>query len=205
MAKEKICGIYKITAKHNGKIYIGQSIDIYTRWRSHWKESKYGSSTPLHNAMRKYGKEGFSFKIIEKCTPENINEREIYWIKFYDSHKNGFNLTIGGEGIKNKTFTDEEKEKARKISEGTNKPILQFDYEGNLISEWFGVKEAGKKLSLNTTVILACLKNKSNCCTAYGFIWIYKSEYKNISDLKLEERLSSISNNKIYQIDKNNI
>ena len=204
MAKEKICGIYKITAKHNNKIYIGQSIDIYARWKSHWKETRYGSNTPLHNTMRKYGKEDFDFEIIEECQQKDINEREIYWINFYNSYNEGFNLTTGGEGVKNKVFTNEEKEKYRMISTGKNKPILQFDYNGELLNEWFGVLEASKKLDLNATVILACLTNRANCCTAYGFIWIYKSSYKDINSLKLKERLASISNNKIYQIDINN-
>ena len=192
MTRERIGGIYKITALHNNNIYIGQSINIYARWKSHWKETRSGSTTPLHNAMRKYGKNGFLFEIIEECDQKIINEREIYWIKFYNSYKDGYNLTTGGEGVKNKVFTEEEKEYYRQISQGRNKPILQFDYQGNLINEWFGVREAGKKLGLNPTTIYACLKNNMNCCTAYGYIWIYKTEYKDINDLNLKERLQSI-------------
>ena len=74
MAKEKISGIYKITAKHNGKIYIGQSIDIYERWRGHWKQVNQGDSNYIHNAMRKYGKDGFIFEIIVDVIGEAIFE-----------------------------------------------------------------------------------------------------------------------------------
>ena len=139
---EKISGIYKITAKHNGKVYIGQSIDIYNRWRGHWKQVQQGDSDYIHNAMRKYGKEGFSYEIIEQCPQEIINEREKYWINYYDSYNNGYNLTTGGEGVKNKIFSEEEKTHLRNlaIKNNRNKPIIQFDLNGNKIAEWIGGK-----------------------------------------------------------------
>ena len=91
-------GIYKITNKINGKVYIGQSIDIKRRWkdhRTHYKNGKY----PLYFAMIKYGIENFSFEVIEECEKEKLNDREIYWISFYNSNNknNGYNLTNGGE------------------------------------------------------------------------------------------------------------
>lgn len=91
---ERICGIYKITNKINGHSYIGQSIDIYQRWHSH----KYADCKPsvIHSAIIKYGLENFNFEILEKCPRESLNEREIYWIKFYNTYENGYNLTIGG-------------------------------------------------------------------------------------------------------------
>lgn len=116
MAKEKISGIYKITAKHNGKIYIGQSNDIYSRWKSHWKQVNSGANDHLHNSMRKYGKNNFEYEIIERCNQDIINEREIYWIKYFDSYNNGYNLTIGGEGVKGKKYSLDEKENMRNFA-----------------------------------------------------------------------------------------
>ena len=91
---EKISGIYKITSKHNGKVYIGQSIDIYNRWRGHWKQVKRGDSDYIHNAMRKYGKDDFIFEIIERCPQDIINEREKYWIDFYNGVEYGYNMKL---------------------------------------------------------------------------------------------------------------
>lgn len=88
-------GIYKITNLLNRKIYIGQSINIQNRWEDH----KYYSSnehTALQAAFKKYGISNFSFEIIEECSKEELDEKEIYWIKFYDSYNNGYNLTKGG-------------------------------------------------------------------------------------------------------------
>lgn len=89
-------GIYKIQNLVNGKIYIGQSVHIQARFSQHKREAKNGNTRPLYNAIRKYGIENFSFEIIEECSKEMLNEREIYWIKKYNSFHSGYNLTPGG-------------------------------------------------------------------------------------------------------------
>lgn len=89
-------GIYKITNLINNYCYIGQSVDIKTRWNHHKNYSKKYSHYPLYEAFRKYGIENFSFEIIEECPINELNEKEIYWIKFYDSYNNGYNQTKGG-------------------------------------------------------------------------------------------------------------
>ena len=96
MNKEIIIGIYKITNKINGKIYIGQSKNIFKRWSEHRYEAK-NNDKPLYKAFRKYGIENFTFEIIEICNIEQLNEREIFWTKFYNSYNNGYNLTPGGD------------------------------------------------------------------------------------------------------------
>ena len=102
MLEKMICGIYKITNELNGKCYIGQSIDIYTRWRSH--RSKYVQqhyhNKALYRAFAKYGIDNFRFEIIERCKRTELDMREKYWIKRYDSYNNGYNMTKGGQGIR---------------------------------------------------------------------------------------------------------
>lgn len=97
-----MCGIYKITNLINEKVYIGQSIDINYRFHNHKSESFNPKSnaynTAIHRSIRKYGIENFSFEVIEECAKELLSEREIYWIAYYNSYGNGYNLTSGGEG-----------------------------------------------------------------------------------------------------------
>ena len=99
---DKITGIYRIANKQNGKMYIGQSVNILDRWRKHRsspfnpKEKSYNSS--ICKAIRKYGVDNFVFEIIEKCNREELNEKEIYWIAYFDTYSNGYNDTLGGQG-----------------------------------------------------------------------------------------------------------
>ena len=92
-------GIYKITNQINGKIYIGQSIDIKNRWKQHIGEAKQGRyNTRLYNALRKYNIDNFTFEVIEECKSTELNEREIYWIEYYQSYVPaiGYNMNTGG-------------------------------------------------------------------------------------------------------------
>jgi group I intron endonuclease len=96
-------GIYKITNKINGEVYIGQSIDIKRRWKTHittsYNEKLKDYDSAIHRAIRKYGKENFEFSVLEetKLDKKLLNEREIYWIKTYNSYGKGYNETPGGE------------------------------------------------------------------------------------------------------------
>ena len=94
-------GIYKITNKINNKVYIGQSVNIEERWDYHKAVCHWNSQSALYRAFKKYGIENFDFQVIEKVPPikEQLNEREIYWIKYYDACKNGYNLTKGGDSF----------------------------------------------------------------------------------------------------------
>ena len=89
-------GIYKITNQINNKSYIGQSIHIEQRWEEHLYKSSQCSL--LKYALHKYGVNNFTFEVIEECKQEDLNEREQYWIQYYDSFNNGYNLTMGGDG-----------------------------------------------------------------------------------------------------------
>lgn len=99
-------GIYIFKNKINGKVYIGQSVNIAKRYIKHKfacnniKSKEY--NYPLYVAIRKYGWENFSFEILEECTIEQLNEKEIYYIKKYNSYtgfknSNGYNMTLGGD------------------------------------------------------------------------------------------------------------
>lgn len=90
--------IYKIVNDINDKVYIGKTeFNIKKRFKEHCQDSKKKyENRPLYKAMNKYGTEHFSIEEIEECN--NLEEREIYWIKYYNSFENGYNATLGGDG-----------------------------------------------------------------------------------------------------------
>ena len=94
--------IYKITNIITGKSYIGAtSKPVNVRWKQHVRDSRKDRCKfrSLYQAIRKYGKDNFKFYIIEKCPEDILSEREIHYIKQYNSlsHQEGYNLTPGGE------------------------------------------------------------------------------------------------------------
>lgn len=96
--------IYKITNTINSKSYIGQTIqNVKERFYQHCatKCSKAVSNMAIHRAIKKYGKSNFTVEVIEEIDSANLNDRERYWIRYYDSYNNGYNSTEGGQdGIK---------------------------------------------------------------------------------------------------------
>ena len=92
--------IYKITNTINSKSYIGQTIqNVKERFYQHCatKCSKVVSNMAIHRAIKKYGKSNFTVEVIEEIDSTNLNDRERYWIKYYNSYNNGYNSTKGGQ------------------------------------------------------------------------------------------------------------
>lgn len=91
--------VYKITNDVNGKMYIGQtSRTLEERFDEHLSElnKKRSIGRPLYDAMRKYGIAHFHIDFIEET--DKPKEREVYWIEYYGTFKNGYNATLGGDG-----------------------------------------------------------------------------------------------------------
>ena len=83
-------GIYKIENLLTHKVYIGQSRHIEIRWQEHCRPS---SDSIISRAIRKYGKSNFSFEILEECAIDELDQREEYYIRKYNSvNPNGYNI-----------------------------------------------------------------------------------------------------------------
>lgn len=92
--------IYKITNRVNGKVYIGQThFTVEHRFKQHVKNYNIEHRKQiLYKAFEKYGLENFDVETIEEVDCDKLNEREMYWIAYYDSFKNGYNANLGGSG-----------------------------------------------------------------------------------------------------------
>lgn len=98
LGEEKTCGIYSITDTTTGKRYVGQSVDVATRWADHIKRglgADKGSDTKLYAAMKEHGVENFKFELLERVPREKLNEQERFWIEYFDTAKTGLNITKG--------------------------------------------------------------------------------------------------------------
>lgn len=191
-----ILEVYKITNIKNGKIYVGiTNQGVGARWVKHCSDSRHGSSFPIHNAIRKHGEENFQIEVIETVEDvEYLKEREVYWIKHFNSYnrEKGYNLTFGGDGTFGRYHSDETKEKIRqkalgrtvdedvKIRMSTSHKNRIYDYKemsdrakkGNLV-RWSdkGNKEKQSLLNTNNKPVLQ-----------YSVEGVLLKEYYNISE-----------------------
>lgn len=134
--------IYKITNKINGKNYIGKTNGlIEERWKKHLRSAREERNTnrPLYQAFHKYGTENFFIEKIEECPNEISNEREIYWISFYNTfHGEGYNVTLGGEG----------------------RVCYDYDLIVNVYNNLQNITETAKILNINISTVKTALISK---------------------------------------------
>ena len=98
LGEGKKCGIYKITNLDTDQCYIGQSVDIATRWKDHIKCGlgiEASATNILYNNMQKDGIWNYSFELLEECPKDQLNAKEKQWIDFYNSAELGYNKTRG--------------------------------------------------------------------------------------------------------------
>ena len=97
-------GLYSITNKSNGKLYIGKSEDLAKRKREHFSTLRNNTHCNKHlqRAFNKYGEDSFVFTILlEADESVDLSNLEIETIADFDSTniENGYNITRGGEGV----------------------------------------------------------------------------------------------------------
>lgn len=126
-------GIYQIKNLVNGKVYIGQSLNVKYRLNGHLSLLKRNKHENYHlqNSFNFYGENQFSFKVIEYCEMDKLDEREIFWINHFESmvDQNGYNFEGGGN--ENKIVSEETRQK--KV--GKNNPM----YGKPKTEEWYRI------------------------------------------------------------------
>ncbi len=187
--------IYKVTCLPSQKIYIGQTIDsLNERRNKHYYKAYHEITLNTHflNALRYYKKEDFNWEIIDTAkTREELNQKENYWIAFYDSIKNGYNIRNGGE-----TRFDDDK---FAIACGS-KPFLVFTNSGKFIGEYVNKRQVERELGiLHSDISRMVLDDKGS---SHGYIIFDKEKYTE-DKLKQRVKIANIGHyNNFYAINK---
>lgn len=135
-------GIYKITSP-SGKIYIGQSVNIYKR-KYFYKNLNCKKQTKIYYSIKKYGFNNHSFDIIEECHIDSLNERERYWQDYYDViGENGLNCRLTMSNDKSGKLSIETIEKIK-----TNRKGIKSKFKNEALRNLkISTSLTGKKLS----------------------------------------------------------
>lgn len=135
--------IYKITNHINGKIYVGQTVkSLKERFQKHcWgttENDSYHLNMAIKKAIKKYGKENFTIELIEEVETAKLDEREIYWISYYDSYNKGYNCTKGGQNGATRPTA---------LSWQVENEVIEAKYLG------FSIKEIGEVYNIDRTTV----------------------------------------------------
>lgn len=138
----KVSGIYQITNNINGQKYIGSSDHLYRRCSDHNRQLSMGihSNPKLQNSWNKYGKENFSFSILEYAPSEIIRDLEQDYINRFRPELNiakvvGYPNTPKPGTIEAKLRSQKNLE-ARRNSEWCKSQELHEIMSAKLVERW---------------------------------------------------------------------
>lgn len=152
---KKYCGIYCIQNKTTGMAYVGQSVDIVKRWSAHTTPGK--KSSGIQKAIKEAGIEAFHFFVLEICAREDLNDREIHWIKTYDCvSPRGYNGNSGG-GAPTKV-SDETKKKLSAAAKGKKGKKRSEETKAKISAARMGKR--GQKTSDETKAKISAAKKE---------------------------------------------
>lgn len=218
--KSKVCGIYKITSP-TGKIYIGQSKDIYHRFNSYHK-LRCVKQPRIYRSLKKHTPEKHKYEIVSECLISELDKMEEYYISLFDSCNSNFGLNVRSGGLST-TMSDELKERLSNIQKerfknnravydttvknlalikrsgkdnpiyGTGKSFVKFDLKLNFISEYKSLFDLLSENKIGKIYVYRCCNRKPKYQTAGGFIWRFKDDCI-VENGKLKENIIFLAN-----------
>ena len=175
-------GIYQIKNLINGKCYVGQSVDVESRWTDHEytvnNNKLLAYHYPLYRAMRKYGRDNFYFSVLEEVEmTDDLTARELYW---YNQLQPEYNQIVPGDNIATSRNIP-----VVAISPDTHKPVARYE----------SIKAASLAVGTLSPNIKACCDGKR--AKARGHYWSYEKDL----DKWIKPKDHKLGKD-IYQIDK---
>lgn len=161
------CGIYCITNLINGKQYVGQSVDIEKRMDDHINSD---NDSKIHQAIVKYGVKNFRFEPLIRCSPEELDEQEVKFIRLLGTYENGYNQTRGGQHhVFNIEYNYENYSELKKKVSDKNEIIFNLKQENrNFKMQITKLNQIIEKLEINTSRNEKDLKSKEELANNYG-------------------------------------
>lgn len=185
--------IYKIQNTITNEIYIGQTTHprgfngrydfkgngierVYKKLLGN-EARKESHNQHLRRSIKKFGFDVFEvIKVFDTAkTLKELNEKESYYINLFDSYKNGYNQTFGGDSI-----SGYERPKSKDCK--NSKRICQISLDGELIKIWDCATDASNELSIDQSSISEVCKGKRK--TAGNFVWVHEKDYDPNKDYK---------------------
>lgn len=183
-------GIYLILHKNTGIMYVGSTfVSFSRRWRNHLNGFEKGKGNKvLLNIYNKYGINGFEFIILEIVNnKEELPEKELYWINYYDTYKNGANISIDTkQPLNDRTLgpLSEEHKIKLQLASKTKKKVYLYDFKGNLIKTFISSVACDREFKLKKGMTSQIISKRSsyktinrNFVPKYEFIdkkdWIF--------------------------------
>lgn len=162
----------------------------YDRWKQHLQNARSKDnlaednsvhSMPIVRAICKYGADNFKFRVLEECSDDNVNERETFWINKLDTcGKNGYNITLGGDGVKKPRKYWANHPRSKEVSCYTLEGEWVRDYETcGVAADCLGNKKA-------RNCIFACIKGTT--FQALGYRWSWKGEQPKVIEKRVNVR-----------------
>ncbi len=167
--------IYKYTSP-SGKVYIGQTKRTIQERAKDKNGSGYKQCVIFYAAIKKYGFENFKVDIIEECENSLLNEKEKYWIMYYDStnREKGYNIQEGGGERPD-----------------VSKKICQYSKEKQLIKTYDSITAAAKELHCSISLLSQCVHGKKISCK--GYYWSFEGELP---------KFKTMCKKQVYQFDE---
>ena len=190
-------GIYKITSP-SGKVYVGQSINIDKRKVDYNQNGCLKNQPKIYKSILKYGWENHKHEILEECTIEQLNEREVYYKQIELDKVNGDWNKVLFCGLYDTGGGPKSKEWKQNISNNhpTKKPIIQLSLGWAKINEYISINEAARQTGIRVGDISACCNGKQK--TAYGFRWMFKDE--NLRPLPKKRKIKTMTAEGLYNL-----
>jgi len=210
-------GIYKITSP-NGRIYIGQSINIEERLKQYQNLKRVKVHKKLYRSFLKYGINNHLFSIEKECLRKDLNKEERYYQEYYDCINQGLNCFYTSTDEKTRINSEEynlqisETLKRRynlkeiiNTRKGSGKKFNIFNYKGDILHSNVDIEQCIKLLNLsNRSVLNNILRNNRFLSQKQYIIIPIKNDYKDFIYNCIN--INNGSDIPIYQIfDKNNI